>query len=75
MATIARKEGVYLAQLKGNQGDLLEECQLVGKHLAAKFKNTEFSKGHGRVETRQYRGYNFVASEFDQRWKQTTDSC
>jgi len=74
LATIARKKGVYLAQLKGNQGALLEECQLVGEHLAAEFKNTEFSKGHGRVETRQYRGYNFVASEFDQGWKPTNST-
>lgn len=68
---MANKNGVYLAQLKANQKELLEECELVSKHFTANFKNTEYQKGHGRVETRLYKGYNFAAAEFDERWKET----
>jgi|LakMenE29Apr09ns_1017244.scaffolds.fasta_scaffold05444_1 predicted transposase YbfD/YdcC len=71
LATIANKNGVYLAQLKANQKEMLEECELVNKHFIANFKNTDYQKGHGRVETRVYKGYNFVAAEFDERWKET----
>jgi hypothetical protein len=71
LASIANKNGVYLAQLKANQKGMLEECELVNKHFTANFKNTEYQKGHGRVETRLYKGYNYVAAEFDERWKET----
>ncbi|WP_394991384.1 ISAs1 family transposase [Emticicia sp.] len=71
LATISNKNGVYLAQLKANQKEMLEECELVNKHFTANFKNTVYQKGHGRVETRLYKGYNFVAAEFDERWKET----
>lgn len=71
LATIANKNGIYLAQLKASQKEMLAECELVNKHFTANFKNTDYQKGHGRVETRLYKGYNFAAAEFDERWKET----
>lgn len=71
LATIANKNGVYLAQLKANQKEMLEECELVNKHFIANFKNTQYQKGHGRVETRLYKGFDFAAAEFDESWKET----
>ena len=71
LATIASKKGVYLAALKANQKSILAECEWIDKQLKASWQQTDYQKGHGRVEKRHYKGYDFVAAEFDQRWKQT----
>ncbi len=71
LATIAGKNGVYLAPLKANQKSILAECEWVDKQQRTSFEQTDYQKGHGRVEKRHYKGYEFVAAEFDERWKHT----
>jgi predicted transposase YbfD/YdcC len=51
---IVKKEGDYIFSLKGNQGTLSEDVRLYfqEKDIPKQQSNTDYDKGHGRVETR-----------------------
>lgn len=69
LALIGQRGGTYLAQVKGNQAVLLEDCRLIHQHLPAKYWAENTEKGHGRVETRRARGYGLDKSSLAKRWK------
>jgi len=66
---IDQRGGVYLAQVKGNQQVLLEDCRLIDQHPPAEYSGQKTEKGHGRVETRRARGYGLDKSGLAERWK------
>lgn len=68
---IDQRGGTYLAQVKGNQAVLLEDCVLIHQHLPADYCDQQCEKGHGRVETRRAWGYGLPASGLEERWNQT----
>ena len=68
---IDQRGGTYLAQVKGNQAVLLEDCALIHQHLPADYCGQQCEKGHGRVETRRSWGYGLPASGLEERWIQT----
>ena len=68
---IDQRGGTYLAQVKGNQAVLQEDCELIHRHLSADHCDQQCEKGHGRVETRRFWGYGLPASGLEERWGQT----
>lgn len=68
---IDQRGGTYLAQVKGNQAVLLEDCKLIDQHLLADYCQQQCEKGHGRVETRRAWGYGLPAWGLESRWGQT----
>ena len=68
---IDQRGGTYLAQVKGNQAVLLEDCELIHQHLPAACCDRQCEKGHGRVETRRAWGYGLPAADLEERWIQT----
>lgn len=68
MQLIGQRGGKYLAQLKGNQSVLLEDCRLIYQHLPAEYASQKTEKGHGRVETRRAWGYGLDKSSLAKRW-------
>jgi predicted transposase YbfD/YdcC len=68
---IERKQSIYLAQLKGNQKKVLQTCQDLEQSSIAVHKKDQIEEGHGRIEERQYFGYNLEISTLNARWKAT----
>jgi len=69
MELVDQRGGVYLAQVKGNQEVLLEDCALIHKHLPAACCGQKSEKAHGRVETRRAWGYGLDKASLEMRWK------
>ena len=68
---IHQKEGVYLAQLKGNQKKTLAVCKDLHRNGLVLQKENQIEQGHGRIEERQYWGYNLELVTLSTGWKQT----
>ena len=68
---IEQKEGVYLAQLKGNQKNTLAVCKELHRNGLELQKENQIEQGHGRIEERTYWGYNLEISTLSAGWKQT----
>ena len=68
---IHQRGGTYLAQIKGNQATLLEDCELIHQHLLADHHSEQSEKGHGRVEMRRAWGYGLHGASLEARWDQT----
>ena len=71
LENISKKHGIYLAQVKENQKNLLEEVKQIHNNLPVKeqFQTTE--KGHGRIENRQGFLYPLNVECLNNRWKDT----
>lgn len=69
MELIHQRAGLYLAQVKANQKVLLEDCELIHRHLGANHHSHQCQKGHGRVETRRAWGYELDAASLEERWE------
>ena len=65
---IHQRGGVYLAQVKGNQKVLREDCELIHQHIRADYFEQKIEKGHGRVETRRAWGYELNEASLEKRW-------
>ncbi len=50
---IIKHEGNYLLGLKGNQGNLLEDVEMLFVHNKPSSTHQQLDKGHGRIEERQ----------------------
>ena len=50
---IIKHKGNYLLGVKGNQGNLLEEVELLFVHTKPSSTHQQLDKGHGRIEERQ----------------------
>lgn len=68
---IEKKEGVYLAQLKGNQKKTLAVCKELHRSGVALKKEEQIEQGHGRIEERTYWGYNLEIATLSAGWQQT----
>jgi len=69
LTTIEASLGTYVAQVKENQKELLEDLK---DHLSISksFHNTELiNKGHGRLEQRKGSFYDISGVEFNNKWK------
>lgn len=66
---IDQRGGVYLAQIKGNQEVLLEDCGLIHKYLSADYSGQKSEKAHGRIETRRTSGYSLDRASLEKRWE------
>jgi len=69
LTAVAQKNGIYLAQVKENQKNLLEDCKHTHQHLIEKQQINESEKGHGRIETRQGFLYLLNVECLVSRWK------
>lgn len=63
--------GIFLANLKENQSELLLEMQFCSKQLSPcfEYKDKE-EKAHGRIEQRHYWCYDIEVAYIDKRWKE-----
>lgn len=71
LATIEEARGTYIAQVKDNQKELLEDLEdhlSISKPFA---RRSSLDKGHGRIEHRRGMFYDISGIVFDQRW----DAC
>ena len=68
---INTKKGIYLAQVKGNQKQLLEDCLHIHKNLSVLETFLTQEKGHGRIEIREGFLYPINTKCLDKGWKGT----
>lgn len=69
LTTIEEASGTYIAQVKENQKELLEDLK---DHLSISKpfdQSNSLDKAHGRLEVRQGMFYDISGVEFDKRWK------
>lgn len=66
---IEKKGGIYLAQIKKNQKELLEECQHLVQNLPFKYDFEDVEKAHGRIEHRIAGLYAMEVTILDKRWQ------
>ena len=69
LSMITGKQGVYLAQVKENQKELLQECKHVYEHLPSSFEFSQEEKGHGRIEKRLGKIYTFDWQSLEKCWE------
>ncbi len=70
LQAINQSKGIYLVGLKENQAELFNECVLATQWLPAAFAGRQTEKGHGRIESRQYQGFDIREIYLDQRWSE-----
>ncbi len=68
---IEKKKGIYLMQVKENQGLLLEECKHIHDNLPAKSEYSTLDKGHGRIDERIGFTYTLNVESLNKRWSDT----
>ena len=68
LGQIAQAGGTYLAQVKGNQPELLTQCCTLGIQEPLLAQLTQCDKGHGRVTTRGYALIPLRPGTLDDRW-------
>lgn len=66
---IEKKGGIYVAQIKKNQKELLEECQHTVLNLPFKYDFEDIEKAHGRIEHRIAGLYPIEVATLDRRWQ------
>jgi len=67
-AQIHQAGGLYLTQVKGNQPILRAQCQSLAAETEPLGSQTDHSKGHGRIETRQVTFFSFEGVPLAKRW-------
>ncbi len=68
LSGISDKGGIYLAQVKGNQPKLLQECRYTHEQVPVRHRFETVDKGHGRVEKRTALLYHFNEESLEPRW-------
>ncbi len=71
LETISTKDGIYLAQVKGNQKNLLEDCKHLHQNIKAKHSFSTVDKEHGRIEQRDGSMYHMNVESLDKKWVKT----
>jgi hypothetical protein len=66
---INQKRGIYLAQVKNNQKELLKECIHMAQHLMPVEQFETFDKAHGREEHRIGYLLPMDVNALDEKWK------
>jgi predicted transposase YbfD/YdcC len=70
---IVKNGGDYIFAVKGNQGSLEEEVQIVCKQDRSVSDSCMVEKGHGRIETRRCEVFEKgLIVDFENRWKNLT---
>lgn len=65
------KKGIYLAQLKGNQKQVLKVCQALHRTNSFICHDNRIEQGHGRIEERYHWGYQLDISTLPPKWNDT----
>lgn len=71
LETISTKVGIYLAQVKGNQKNLLEDCKHLHQNLKSTHSFSTVDKEHGRIEQRDGSLYHLNVESLDKKWVKT----
>ena len=71
LGQIAKAEGTYLTQIKENQPELLNKCQLRALQEPSLAATKTVEKGHGRVTTRRAKLIPLRPAVLDKRWRPT----
>jgi len=65
--------GIFLANLKENQSELLAEMEFCSKQISPVYPyQSKVEKGHGRTEQRSYWAYNIEKEYIDKRWEKAS---
>lgn len=70
LATLEKRNAVYLAQVKSNQKVLMDDLGYVRKNTKPFFEQTTVEKAHGRIETRKAWCYAVPPGLLDGRWQE-----
>ena len=69
LSCIAESGGYYMVGLKENQSEIYKDIEQLFKLKKADYQLFNKEKGHGRIETREYRLLNVSKEYFDKRWR------
>lgn len=67
-AQIHQAGGEFVIQVKANQPILLKQCQHLAATAPVRAEDTEHTKDHGRITTRQGRGFSMASCPLAKRW-------